>query len=52
MQPSLSSILVLAITLIIGMIIVISLQVGNNIVFDGVFPVAKVVNVPPGLDPR
>jgi len=50
LQPSLSSILRLVITMLIGIILHISLQAGNNIVFDGVFPVTKVVNILPGLE--
>jgi hypothetical protein len=34
------------------MILLVVLQAGNNSVFDRVFPVAKVVNIPPGLDAR
>jgi hypothetical protein len=45
-----SSLLGLVTLAIFGMILLISLQAGNNSVFDRVFPVAKAVNVPPGLD--
>jgi len=37
---------------IIGIILLVVLQAGNNSVFDRVFPVAKLVNIPPGLDAR
>jgi hypothetical protein len=36
----------------VGMILLIGLQAGNNAAFDRLFPVAKVVNVPAGLDAR
>jgi hypothetical protein len=39
-----------AIALIFGIILLVVLQAGNSSVFDRVFPVAKVINVPPGLD--
>jgi len=35
-----------------GIVLLIMLQVGNNAVFDHLFPVVKMVNVPAGLDPR
>jgi len=49
-RPRMSSLLGLVTLPIFGMILLISLQAGNNSVFDRVFPVAKAVNVPPGLD--
>lgn len=48
----LSSVLRLVTIAIIGIVLLVVLQAGNNAVFDRVFPVAKVVNVPPGLDAR
>jgi hypothetical protein len=42
----------LAMTAVVGMVLMVALQVGNNAVFDSVFPDVKVVNVPAGLDPR
>jgi hypothetical protein len=36
----------------IGIISLIGLQAGNNAVFDRLFPVVKVVNVPAGFDAR
>lgn len=35
-----------------GTILLVALQVGNNAVFDRVFPAVKIINVPPGLNPR
>jgi len=37
---------------IIGIILLVVLQAGNNAVFDRVFPVVKVVNLPARLDAR
>jgi hypothetical protein len=36
----------------VGIVLLISLQAGNNAVFDRLFPVVKVVNMPAGLDAR
>ena len=52
LHPRLSSVLGLLTLAIVGMILLVVLQAGNNSVFDRVFPVAKVVNIPPGLDAR
>jgi hypothetical protein len=52
LRPRLSSLLRLVALVIAGIILLVLLQAGNNAVFDRVFPVVKVVNVPPGLDPR
>jgi hypothetical protein len=52
LHPRLSALLRLATVAIIGIILLIGLQAGNNAVFDHLFPVVKVVNVPPGLDAR
>jgi hypothetical protein len=37
---------------IAGVILLVALQVGNNLLFDRHFPHTKVVNTPSGLDPR
>lgn len=37
---------------IAGVFLLVGLQAGNNAVFDHLFPVEKIVNVPEGLDPR
>lgn len=50
--PRLSPFLRLVILAAVGIVLLISLQAGNNAVFDRVFPVVKVVNVPAGLDAR
>jgi len=50
LHPRLLSVLRLVSMAIIGIILLVVLQAGNNSVFDRVFPVAKVINVPPGLD--
>jgi len=42
----------LALVAIFGIVLLISLQAGNNAVFDRLFPVVKVVNVPAGFDAR
>ena len=47
-----SSLLRLVTLAIAGIILLVVLQVGNNAVFDRVFPAVKMVNVPAGLDPR
>ena len=52
LHPRLSSVLRLVIMTIIGIILLISLQVGTNAVLDRVFPRATVVNVPAGFDAR
>jgi len=52
LHPPLSSLLRLATLAIAGTMLLVALQLGNNAVFDRVFPVVKVVNVPAGLDPR
>jgi len=51
-RPRLSSFIRLVTLAIFGMILLIGLQAGNNAVFDRLFPVVKVVNVPAGLDAR
>lgn len=50
--PKLWSLLRLVTLGICGTLLLVVLQVGNNAVFDRVFPVVKVLNVPTGLDPR
>jgi hypothetical protein len=52
LHPRLSSFLRLVIVGIAGIILLVALQTANNAVFDRMFPVVKVVNVPAGLDPR
>jgi hypothetical protein len=52
LHPPLSSLLRLVTVAIAGIVLLIVLQAGNNTVFDRVFPVVKMVNVPAGLDPR
>jgi hypothetical protein len=52
LHPRLSSVFRLVTIAIGGITLLVVLQAGNNAVFDRVFPVAKVVNVPPGLDAR
>jgi len=52
LHPPLGSWLRLATMAIGGIVLLIMLQVGNNAVFDHLFPVVKMVNVPAGLDPR
>ena len=51
-RPRLSSLLRLVILAAVGIVLLISLQAGNNAVFDRLFPVVKVVNMPAGLDAR
>lgn len=51
-RPRLSSFLRLVILATVGIVLLIALQTGNNTVFDHVFPVVKVVNMPAGLDAR
>ena len=51
-RPSQSSLLGLVTLAIFGVILVVGLQAGNNAVFDRLFPVVKVVNIPAGLDAR
>jgi hypothetical protein len=52
LHPPLSSLLRVVTLAIAGTILLVALQLGNNAVFDHVFPVVKKVNVPAGLDPR
>jgi len=35
-----------------GVILLVALQVGNNLLFDRYFPHTRVVGAPSGLDPR
>jgi hypothetical protein len=51
-RPRLSSLLRLVILAMVGIILLVALQAGNNAVFGRVFPVVTVVNVPAGFDPR
>ena len=51
-RPRQSSLLGLVTLAMFGIILLIGLQAGNNAVFDRLFPVVKVVNVPAGLDAR
>ena len=51
-RPRLSTLLRLVILAMVGIILLIGLQAGNTAVFDRLFPVVKVVNVPAGLDAR
>jgi hypothetical protein len=52
LHPRPSSLLRLAILAIAGIVLLVVLQAGNNAVFDRMFPVVKVLNVPAGLDAR
>jgi hypothetical protein len=52
LHARLSSFLRLVIVGIAGVILLVVLQAGNNAVFDRMFPVVKVLNVPQGLDVR
>jgi hypothetical protein len=52
LHPPLPSLLRLVTLGIAGTILLVALQLGNNAVFDRMFPVVKVVNVPAGLDPH
>lgn len=52
LRPPLSSLLRVVTLALAGTILLVVLQLGNNAVFDRVFPVVKKVNVPAGLDPR
>ncbi|MFZ0819446.1 MAG: hypothetical protein WAM91_05210 [Candidatus Acidiferrales bacterium] len=52
LRPLLWSWLRLATMMIVGIVLLIALQVGNNAVFDHHFPLVKIINVPAGLDPR
>jgi len=51
-RPRLSSFLRLITLAIFGIFLLIGLQAGNNAVFDRLFPVVNVVNVPARLDAR
>jgi len=51
-RPRLSSLLRLVILAVVGIFLLIVLQVGNNAVFDRMFPVVKVLNQPARLDAR
>jgi predicted membrane chloride channel (bestrophin family) len=52
LHPRLPSVLRLVTMSIIGITLLVVLQAGNNSAFDRVFRVAKVVDIPPGLDAR
>jgi hypothetical protein len=52
LHPRLSSVLRIVSMAIIGIILLVGLQAGNNSVFDRVFPRGTVVNIPLGLDAR
>lgn len=52
LHPRLSSLLRLVIVVIAGIVLLALLQVSNNALFDRMFPVVKVVNVPAGLNAR
>jgi hypothetical protein len=52
LHPRLSSVFGPISMTIIGVILLVVLQAGNNAVFDRVFPVAEVVNLPRGFDAR
>jgi hypothetical protein len=52
LHPRLSALLRLVALGIAGIVLLALLQAGNNAVFDPMFPVVKVVNVPSGLDAR
>jgi hypothetical protein len=52
LRPRLSALLRLVILAMVGIILLIVLQAGNNAVFDRMFPVVKVVNLPARLDAR
>ena len=52
LHPRLAALLRLVALGIAGIVLLALLQAGNNAVFDRMFPVVKVVNVPSGLDAR
>jgi hypothetical protein len=52
LHPRLRSLLRVAILAIVGIVLLVALEVGNNAAFDRMFPAVKVLNVPAGLDPR
>jgi hypothetical protein len=52
LRPTLSPLLRLVTLAIVGIILLVALQVGNNAVFDRMFPSVRVINVPAGLDAR
>jgi hypothetical protein len=52
LRPRWSSLLRLVPLAVGGTVLLVALQLGNNAVFDRMFPVVTVVNVPAGLDPR
>jgi hypothetical protein len=52
LRPRLSSLLRLALLGVAGTILLVALQLGNDAVFDRMFPAVQIVNVPAGLDPR
>ena len=52
LHPRLSALLRLVALAIAGILLLALLQAGNNAVFDRMFPVVKVVDVPAGLDAR
>ena len=52
LRPRLSSVLRVVTTAIIGIVLVVGLQAGNNAVFDRLFPIVKIDNLPAGLDAR
>jgi len=52
LHPPLRSWLRLATMAIVGIVLMIALQAGNNAVFDHRFPVVDIANIPAELDPR
>jgi hypothetical protein len=52
LHPAPRSVVKIVALAIAGAILLVALQVGNNAVFDRVFPAVKVINIPGGLGPR
>jgi hypothetical protein len=52
LRPPPSSVLRVVTLAVAGIALLIVLQISNNAVFDRVFPVVRIINVPAGLDPR
>jgi hypothetical protein len=52
LHPPPRSALRIIVLAVAGTILLVALQVGNNAVFDSVFPAVKIIHVPRGLDPH
>ena len=52
LHPPPSSWLRVGVMAAVGTVVLVALQVGNNAIFDHLFPVVKILNAPSGLDPR